>query len=360
MKYYIFGAKAIAFSVYKALRKLCPEDEIMGFLVSSRKGNPDVLSGMAVQDIFSESQRISQDEKKKIQILVATPEDIHKEIVQLLVEYGFSNYRLIDSKTEEELMERYYREREMFPALHDLPTGQEAAELSVYAAQFCKDRPLVHPPEFPDYVHTLLLGCGENKPGDSERKAEFYDNTGEHISLKNPDYCELTAFYWIWKNQLDKASEYVGVYHYRRCLNITETDRQRLKKNHVDVVLQFPMMHAPDIREHHTRYVEEKDWELMLSALREIHPDYAAKYEEIFSGPYFYNYNLIIARKQVFADYCEWLFPVLFRTEELSISEGRKHGDRYLAYMSESLFTLYFLYHQKDLKIYHAARRLFV
>ena len=39
------------------------------------------------------------------------------------------------------------------------------------------------------------------------------DNTGDHISSKNPSYCELTGLYWAWKN-LD--CEYIGLCHYRR------------------------------------------------------------------------------------------------------------------------------------------------
>lgn len=358
----IYGAKSIALGVYQAIKELYPEYPVCCFLVSSLQNNPSALAGLPVRELKRFSKEFTQKDRDNVHILIATPEDIHMEIAASLNQYGFHYYTCIDSHKEAGLMERYFTKKQIFPSIHTLKSGAETVRLQVFMAMFYKDRALQNEYKKGDWICPLQVGAELTE----KRVTELTDNTGDNISRKNVNYCELTALYWVWKNLLvnplsdnkrnDLTVEYFGLFHYRRILDTTGEDLYSFKENDIDVILPYPTIHEPDISEHHARYVKEEDWQAMLQALTELQPEYAKKYTEIFAQPYFYNYNMIIAKKEVLADYCAWLFPILERTEELSVPKGSERADRYIGYLGESLMTLYFLYNQMNLKIYHTGR----
>lgn len=367
MDIYVFGAKATAAGLFKALSVLEPEKNIKAFLVSDLKGNPHEIWGCPVRRLSEVSRELSENKKAKVVIYAAVPELIHKEIRLLLEGHGFMNLVMLDSHKEADIMGKYFQKEGRFLSLHslDMPDKSKARidlpKLTVYAASFYKDKPLANPPHLPSYVKKLYLGCdravsdGINING----QADFYDNTGDNVSVKNPNRCEMTAYYWVWKNRLYTDDEYIGICHYRRTLELLDEDLKKMKANDVDIVLPYPMLHYPGSRIHHTWYVPEKDWEIMKNVVGELYPDYMKKFDEVFDAPEFYNYNMMLAKKQVFADYCAWLNPILDRIEERSEPKGDERSDRYTAYMSESLETLYFMTNRKKLNIYHTGRMLY-
>ena len=70
---------------------------------------------------------------------------------------------------------------------------------------------------YPMPSDSLYLPIHVGKELSHEELSYSSDNTGDHISAKNPNYCELTALYWAWKNL---EADYIGLAHYRRHFSV--------------------------------------------------------------------------------------------------------------------------------------------
>ena len=363
----LYGAGMVAVSVYYAIKGLYKNCRIITFVVSEKKGNPEEIDGIPV---------ISLEElgRTNIKILVAVPENHHTAIEEELKKRNLKDYVCINSKMEAGLMERYYGwmnytgQTTEFPILHSYTKGVKKASLQVYMTKFYKDKPLQRKYEIPEWIRTIQAGAALT----DIQISDVRDDTGDNISAKNVNYSELSAMYWVGKHETCRETgrtgeessceteTYLGLFHYRRVLDVTEGDLYRISGHNIDVILPFPTIHYPSINEHHKRYLRDSDWAAMVQALEETAPGYAQRLEEIFSQPYFYNYNMFIARKHIFKEYCDWVFPILKRVEEVSVPKGSERADRYLGYLGESLTTLFFMYHRKSYKIAHTGRIMLV
>ena len=114
------------------------------------------------------------------------------------------------------------------------------------------------------------------------------------------------------------------------------------------------MPYEPNIEAHHLRYLCDSEWNAVLQALYELQPEYAEAFKSILKQGYLYNYNVILAKKDVLDDYCSWLFPLLFRIEEINDPNKEKEPNRYIGYVGETLETLYFMYNKNGLNVSHA------
>ena len=370
-KLIIFGAQGYALGTYKAIKTVYPDKEVLCFLVSKVGGfNPETLEGLPVRELAPFADSLSDEEKKETEIIIATPENIQLEIEELLEDYGLINHSGLTAARWDELNRLYHKKLGRFKPLKLMTVDEgvvseasvsiekNSSEINIYMAKFYKDKVLMDNPVLPDYMIPIQVGAELT----DVRVADVLDNRGENISKKNVNYCETTALYWMWKNRLEDKStdvKYFGLAQYRRMFTFADEDIRRIFTNDVDVVLPYPMPYEPDINAHHNRYLKDVDWNAMLTALCELYPEYARAFEDILKQQFMYNYNVIFAKKEVLKDYCAWLFPILERTEELSIPKGSERADRYIGYMAETLETLYFMYNADKLKIVHTGCKLF-
>lgn len=170
------------------------------------------------------------------------------------------------------------------------------------------------------------------------------DNTGDNISEKNPYYCELTAMYWIWKN--DNTSKYVSIEHYRRffmdpkALIPTICSKSKIEsyleegKIILPTVTKWHMSVSDIYREGHVGI----DLDNVQDIITKDMPEYISEFEQVMSGRNQHSLNMMILPKNVFDAYCEWLFSILFKLEkETDLSDRSAYQQRMYGFMSERL-----------------------
>ena len=345
-KIYIYGAQPIAYGVNLALRQLGLVPE--GYVVTSRRGNPEALEGVAVRAI----DELAPDSEAAF--LLSVPEYLHPEIKAELVSRDFKNVLPMDSKLEFALMKSFYRTRGLkFADDYARPEQVEMPEdVEIYVARSGVDKDLSHafPLEPPFYDVQAGAALDSTALGTA-----FRDDEGENISVMNRDYAELTVTYWGWKNRRARIK---GLAHYRRYLVLGPEEYSLLAAGQVDAILPTPYIGWPDASAQYGRYNHPLALKAMEQALAEFSGDEAQRAMAKLSGPWVYNYNMVVARGEVFDDYAAWLFPRMERAGEIFAGgEGASMQlDRPVGHIGELLSSLYFMLHEDRLRIIHARK----
>ena len=176
------------------------------------------------------------------------------------------------------------------------------------------------------------------------------DNTGDNISGRNANYCELTAMYWVWKNVDDP---YKGLVHYRRYFG------QRALSSRVEDILGYdalvglldrrdalaarPAVYHVDAR---SQLLMEcctpETFSKLEAVVAALSPDSMDDFRAFFAGNRASQYNMLFCRRQLFDDYCAWLFPILFKLEEqVDLTDANIYQKRLYGFLSERLMNVW-------------------
>lgn len=209
----------------------------------------------------------------------------------------------------------------------------------------------VHKPGFviQDEVH-VPIHVGRTVSMFKEEMADMIgDDTGDNISEKNPSYCEMTAHHWIWKNVKD--TEYVGLCHYRRYFGIDITDEHiELLMQDADVILVEPSYYMDSIYSYFAKFVGAENMTILSMVMKKHCPDFFDTLATICDGVKFHPFNMLICRKQLFDEYCEWVFSILEECEKYIKPAPYTNARRSLAYMAEMLTGVYFIHRKLIIK----------
>lgn len=353
----IYGAGIVAYNIMKAVERIYsirPDT----FVVSEKSETNKVIENIPV---ISESELYDWN----CLVIVAVPEIYHEQINQCLSQKKCKKVLWVDTHIEYCLMSRYFMGEDNVKLVSQLQNNQEAdryygdnldkidRSISVYMAKSHKDKPLLRQYNNPSWIIPIQAGADCTTVSLNIQSDNYKDN----ISYKNPNYCELTVTYWVWKNIRKK---YKGICHYRRTLDLHPDELRKCITNDVDIILPLPFVCYPNATGQYGRYISHADRDCLFKAVKEISPEYSEVFVKLDNNPYFYNYNILIAKEEIFDDYAEWLFNVLERTERYCEPEGITRRDRYAGYLGELLTTLYILKHREEMKIVHAEKKWFL
>ena len=334
----IYGAQVVAYGAYRAILELRGRTPVC-FMVTRLEGNPKEIDGIPV--------RTPEALNRDWLVIVSVTELLQGEIVSELKARGYENLFVLTQKEEHLLMSVYFQRIGRFPLAEETVGGQNLTpDLALYEVRNHRDQPLRTQHALRSFERGIQAGAALS----DKRMAELTDDTGDNISAKNRQYCEVSATYWIWKNT---NHTWTGIEHYRRHLLVTP----EMLGGGVDAVLPLPYLCWPNTMAQFRRFVSEDVQRALFRALKTLHPLEYDRYEALLRGPYQYTYNILCARRSVFEDYCGWFFGITEYMETMGVPEIG--STRALSYVAEVLSNLYFLYNEKGWKIFHTGKEIY-
>lgn len=240
------------------------------------------------------------------------------------------------------------------------------------------------------YIKPIQVGNGQAIPG-----IQYRDNQGINIAEKNNSYCELTAQYWAWKNDLE--SDYLGIMHYRRFFdfnieenrlanqygileepeftlnfiekyNLTEEQIKDLVSNYDIIVPEtWDVTKAgwKNIRDNYINapHQHKKDLDITRKVISEKYPQDIKYFDKVMKSKVGYFTNMFILKRDIFEQYSQWLFDILSEVENrINISVYDVQEQRVFGYLSERLFNVWiqkYINNNPNTRIKHL-RRVFV
>jgi len=180
------------------------------------------------------------------------------------------------------------------------------------------------------------------------------DDTGDNISNKNANYCELTGVYWVWKNCKD---DYVGLCHYRRYFTIhqfvigmdskrksifTHQDYERLLANYDCILPKKRNYFIETVRSQYNHAHHKKNLDEVEKIIKEIYPQYSQSFTKVMNRRRLHIYNMFVMKWDLFDRYCAFLFDVLFELERrIDITDYDIREARVFGFIGERLLDVW-------------------
>lgn len=214
-----------------------------------------------------------------------------------------------------------------------------------------------------DYKFPLDLGYTPIWVGTHPKKtAHFSDNTGNNIAHLNNAFCELTALYWIWKNN---NTDVIGLMHYRRYFESKQSihpvknkkiahsqEFYNLQQRNTIVIAKPRNYIITTIKRHYCNAHHKADFLMLRNEIHDQFPQYLGTFDKVMNQSSLSLYNMFVAPRNLIEPYCAWLFDILFALEKkIPYQKYDSYQKRVFGFMAERLFNVWLEHHKLTLSI---------
>lgn len=143
------------------------------------------------------------------------------------------------------------------------------------------------------------------------------DDFEGNISQVNRSVGFLTGTYWAWKNYGKLGNpEYFGSFGYRRLFipNFLK------KLQNYDMILPKKDIQNPNLQEFFINSHGQKAYRAMKNSVSKLYPNMLADFDNYMSANTGYMFEIYILKKDLFFNFCQWIFPLLFDILKTDIS----------------------------------------
>lgn len=161
------------------------------------------------------------------------------------------------------------------------------------------------------------------------------DDVGDNISMHNHMLNEMTAIYWAWKHYDDlRDPEYIGFNHYRRFFRIEDLE----DRDDYDIICAERIREPVSIYKAYEVYHVKQHMDIMLNIVKGMKCPFEGDIENTFKGIYMYPCNMFVMRKELFFEYCEEMFRILFELEKyIDLRHLDKYQQRAICFLGERI-----------------------
>lgn len=215
-------------------------------------------------------------------------------------------------------------------------TEMNKERLKLYIVSCHVDKPLTQEP--PKSKYDVPIQAGAALTDIRVCELNDLDDCPDNVSDRNKRYSEATAMYWIGRH-ID--SDYVGIVHYRRRLDLSDEQYDKYMDDGVDIITTDLIDLGQSIENDYREVLYSADWDLFMDILKERDPEEFEFCKNCLASNLIHACNINVFRSELYREFSDWAFPILDEFWKRSPEKTDTYQHRDVGFIAERLSHLF-------------------